>query len=79
MLPYDSLIVTMTGFTTDPMESQYKTMLSDLNIRTAAKLSEQTRVLIVKSVNTEKYKVNTCLFRSQKPTDSPSFASRLSG
>ena len=46
-------------------------MLSDLNIRLAAKLSEQTHILIVKSVNTEKYKVNLCLLRLQELTDNP--------
>jgi len=32
-------------------------MISDLELRLAAKLSEQTHVLIVKTVNTEKYKI----------------------
>ncbi len=50
-------VVSMTGFVYDPKEESYKQMIADLKLRLAPKLSEETEVLIVNDVTTEKYKV----------------------
>jgi hypothetical protein len=50
-------VVSMTGFVYDPKEESYKQMISELKLRLAPKLSEETEVLIVNDVTTEKYKV----------------------
>lgn len=50
-------IVSMTGFSNDPKEQEYKEIIGRLGMRFASVLADKTTVLIVKEVSTEKYKV----------------------
>lgn len=58
-------IVSMTGFSNDPKEEEYKDIIGRLGMRFASVLAGKTTVLIVKEVSTEKYKVNLDIFRLQ--------------
>lgn len=68
----EQLVVSMTGFVHDPQEESYKKAISELHIRLAPTLSEETTVLIVNDVTTEKYKVAGAPLRSPRPTTRPS-------
>lgn len=50
-------IASMTGFSNDPREQEYKEMIERLGMRFASVLADKTTVLLVKEVSTEKYKV----------------------
>lgn len=54
----DQIVVSMTGFVRDPQEEYYKRTIGELGLRLASTLSEETSILIVNDVTTEKYKVS---------------------